>query len=69
VWLASAMLHVKLNLAGLLATERQDGYSISKMNVPLVQEIAYYLLSHASRERVGLGTTKLVKLFYLIDHE
>ncbi|MGO9201264.1 MAG: hypothetical protein ACLQM8_12115, partial [Limisphaerales bacterium] len=39
------------------------------MNVPLVQEIAYYLLSRASRDRVGLGTTKLVKLFYLIDHE
>ena len=38
------------------------------MNVPLVQEIAYYLLSRASRDRVGLGTTKLVKLFYLIDH-
>ena len=39
------------------------------MNVPLVQEIAYYVLSHASRDRVSVGTTKLVKLFYLIDHE
>ena len=39
------------------------------MNAALVQDIAYYLLSRASRERVGLGTTKLVKLFYLIDHE
>lgn len=39
------------------------------MNAPLVQEIAYYLLSRASRDRVGVGTTKLVKLFYLIDHE
>src|SRR6266481_3774475 len=39
------------------------------MNVPLVQEIAYYLLSCAARDRAGVGTTKLVKLFYLIDHE
>jgi hypothetical protein len=39
------------------------------MNTLLVREIAYYLLSRAAREGASLGTTKLVKLFYLIDHE
>jgi hypothetical protein len=39
------------------------------MNAPLVQDITYYLLSRATREKVSIGTTKLVKLLYLIDHE
>src|SRR5437016_2046284 len=41
----------------------------SQMNTALVQDIAFYLLNRAYSERVGVGTTKLVKLFYLIDHE
>lgn len=43
--------------------------AVSHMNTALVQDIAFYLLSRAFSERVSVGTTKLVKLFYLIDHE
>ncbi len=68
-WLVSRLLRVTLKLAGFDAGERYDRPAVSKMNVPLVQEIAYYLLSHAAHDGVSVGTTKLVKLFYLIDHE
>ena len=39
------------------------------MNQRIVHDICYSLLSRASRDRLAVGTTKLVKLFYLIDCE
>jgi len=39
------------------------------MNTPLVQDICYSLLSRASHDRIAIGTTKLIKLLYLIDCE
>jgi hypothetical protein len=39
------------------------------MNQRFVQDICYSLLSRAAGDRLVIGTTKLVKLFYLIDCE
>lgn len=39
------------------------------MNEPIVHDICYSLLSRAARDKIAIGTTKLVKLFYLIDCE
>jgi uncharacterized phage-associated protein len=39
------------------------------VNQTIIHDICYSLLSRASRDRVVVGTTKLVKLFYLIDCE
>lgn len=39
------------------------------MNRQVVHDICYSLLSRASHDRIVIGTTKLVKLFYLIDCE
>lgn len=39
------------------------------MDIELVQNICYSLLSRASHDHIALGTTKLIKLFYLIDCE
>ena len=39
------------------------------MNEGIVHDICYSLLSRASHDRIAVGTTKLVKLFYLIDCE
>ena len=37
------------------------------MNDKVASDVAYSLLSRAERDRLQIGTTKLVKLFYLID--
>jgi len=55
------------NLAGFVVDLGHD--AVSQMNKPLVQDLAFYLLSRTCSERLCVGTTKLVKLFYLIDHE
>lgn len=39
------------------------------MNTQLVQDICYSFLSRASQDQIAIGTTKLVKLLYLIDCE
>jgi uncharacterized phage-associated protein len=39
------------------------------MNQQVVQDICYSLLRRASHDRIVIGTTKLVKLLYLIDCE
>jgi uncharacterized protein YwgA len=37
------------------------------MNDRIVSDVAYSLLSRAERDRLQIGTTRLVKLLYLID--
>jgi hypothetical protein len=37
------------------------------MNEKVVSDVAYSLLTRAERDRLQIGTTKLIKLFYLID--
>lgn len=39
------------------------------MNTSLIQDIAYSIMLHAEHDQLPIGTTKLVKLFYLIDVE
>src|ERR1700722_15738778 len=39
------------------------------MNDRIVSDVAYSLLSRAERDRLQIGTTRLVKLLYLIDCE
>lgn len=39
------------------------------MNQEVIHDICYSLLSRAARDKIMIGTTKLVKLFYLIDCE